>query len=57
MSKYTVDIFTEKTIGSQFPENSYQVNSALHVAQIIDDVTGEESGIVQIQIQINKGDS
>lgn len=56
VSKYTVDCFTLKSLGSKFPENSYFVETTGEVERIISNCTRKISGIVQVQVWINKPD-
>jgi hypothetical protein len=55
MKSYSVHCFTEKTIGTKFPENSYYVDSVEQVTKIIDDVSSDISGIILVEVNINKG--
>lgn len=56
MSKYTVDVFTEQSVGSKFPENSYDAEDIEMVSKIISNCTRDISGIRQVQIWINEPD-
>jgi hypothetical protein len=53
-TKYTIDVFTEQSVGTKFPENSYFVNELASVKHIIKHCTREEAGIRQVQVWINK---
>jgi hypothetical protein len=50
---YMVHCFTEKTVGSEFPENTYIADDLQQVTKIIDDVSREISGIKLVQVYIN----
>ena len=51
---YSVDIYTEKALEHEYPENSYQVDSLVELAKIIHNCSRELSGIRQVRITINK---
>lgn len=51
---YDVDVFTEKSVGTEFPENSYGCESVEEVAEIIKNVSNEISGIVKVEVWINR---
>jgi hypothetical protein len=51
--KYTVDVFTEHSVGTKFPENSYFRHTPEQVAKIIKDCSAEISGIIKIEVWIN----
>lgn len=55
-TKYTVDVFTKKSVGTQFPENSYWVNELDSIKNIVKNCSRKEAGIRQLQIWINKTD-
>jgi len=57
MPKYEIDCFTERSVGSKFPENSYDAESVEEVATIIHNCTRKLSGIVQVQVWIREPDN
>jgi len=52
--RYTVDCFTERWAGTEFPENTYDCDSVEHVAEIVNDCTKEIAGIKKIEVWINE---
>lgn len=53
-TKYTIDVFTKKSVGTKLPENSYFVDKLASVTHIIKHCTRKEAGIRQVQVWINK---
>lgn len=53
MDQYVVDVFTNFTLGTKFPENSYGCNSPKEVAKIVKDCSRKISGIVKVEVWIN----
>ena len=51
--KYDVDVFTEKTAGTKFPEMSYDCMTTAAVEEIIRDCSRKISGIRKIEVWIN----
>ena len=56
MSKYNIDVFTENSVNTKFPENSYEVNSTEEVSSIIHNCTRKIAAIRQVQVWINEPD-
>lgn len=56
MSRYDVDVFTDLTVESKFPENSYDCDTVEAVAEIIKNCTRKISGIKKIEVWINEYD-
>ena len=54
--KYTLDIFTEKSYGTEFPENTYDADTTEEVSKIVHNCTRKIAGVKQIQILINEPD-
>lgn len=52
MAIYNLHCFTEKTIGSEFPEDSYFADDIEQVKKIIEDCSNEISGIKLVQVYI-----
>lgn len=51
---YNVDVFTENSAGTKFPENSYECSNVEEVSEIIKNVSREISGIVKVEVWINR---
>jgi len=52
-AQYVVDVFTEKTVDTKFPENTFHCSTVKEVDKIVQDCSREISGIVKIEIWIN----
>ena len=50
---YTIDIFTQSYSGTQFPENTYEVDTQSELLKIVTDCLRPSAGISEIQIFIN----
>lgn len=57
MAKYKLDVFTEQSVGTRFPENSYDANNTEEVCKIIHNCTRKIAGIRQVQVWINEPDN
>jgi len=53
LSKYTVDVFTEKWANTKFPENTYDCMTPAAVENIITNCSKKISGIRKIEVWIN----
>lgn len=53
LSKYTVDVFTEKWAGTKFPENTYDCETPAAVEKVIIDCSRKISGIRKVEVWIN----
>jgi len=49
-------VFTEKTAGTKFPENTYEVNTTEEVDMIIHNCTERISGVRLVEVWINEPD-
>ena len=56
MSKYSVDVFTEDSLGTKFPEQSYDADTVEDVAKIISNCTRKIAGIREVLVVINEPD-
>ena len=56
MTKYTIDCFTSKSIGTQFPENTYYAEDLETVSKIVRNCSNKITGIRMVQVWINKHD-
>jgi len=56
ITKYDVDVFTKKSAGSKFPENSYPCQTVEEVTKVIKDCSRKISGIIKIEVWINEYD-
>ena len=54
MSKYTLDVFTEKSLGTKFPENTYESDSVEECSKVILNCSRKIAGIKQVQVWINE---
>lgn len=52
--KYTLDCFTEQSVGAKFPENTYEASSIQEVSRIIHNCARDIAGIRQIQVWIDE---
>jgi len=55
--KYTVDVFTEKSANTKFPENTYDCMTVASIDKIIRDCSRKISGIRKIEVRINYYDN
>jgi hypothetical protein len=53
MRRYTLDAFTEKSLGTEFPENTWFADTADEVAMIIHNCARRIAGIRQVQVWID----
>lgn len=56
MPKYTIDCFTEKSIGSRFPENTYEATTTSDVNAIVHNCCLAKTGIRQIVVWVEEPD-
>jgi hypothetical protein len=56
MAKYKVNVFTPRTVNTEYPENSYYVNTTKDVADIISNCTRKVAGIRMVQVWIDEPD-
>ena len=51
---FEVDVFTEKSVDTKFPENTYWVDKYSESSRIISNVGNTISGIVKVEVWINQ---
>jgi hypothetical protein len=51
--RFTLDCFTENSVGTKFPENTYDADTIEEVSEIIYNCSREIAGIRQVQVWIN----
>jgi hypothetical protein len=56
LMKYVVDCFTERSVDTKFPENSFTVDELKEVCTIIKNVSRPISGIVKVEVWIQEKD-
>ena len=54
--KYSVDVFTPQSVGTVFPENSYDADDVDEVSRIIHNCTREIAGVSKVEVWINEPD-
>lgn len=51
---YLVHCFTEKSVGTQFPENTYECETIIEVSKILKDCSYPEAGIELVLVEIKE---
>lgn len=52
--RFTLDCFTENSVGTKFPENTYEVDTLDKLANVIYNCARKEAGIAQVQVWVDE---